>query len=50
VDETIERVRQGGYLGGEVGWVMDDNHVLRNALTRLGAVPDKTYALFERAL
>lgn len=47
---TIEQVRQHGYLGGELSWVMDNNVVLKNALAKLGAIVDKEYALFEKPI
>lgn len=47
---TIEQVRERGYLGGELSWVMDNNVVLKNALAKLGAIVDKEYALFEKSL
>ncbi len=47
---TIEQVRQRGYLGGELSWVMDNNLVLKNALAKLGAIVDKEYAFFEKSL
>lgn len=45
---TIEGAQRHGYVGGELGWVMEDNVVLKNALKHLGAVVDKEYALFEK--
>jgi GNAT superfamily N-acetyltransferase len=47
---TIDEGRRAGYAAAQLGWVADDNVVLRNALARLGAVVDKEYALFERSL
>jgi GNAT superfamily N-acetyltransferase len=47
---TIEKGREHGYVASELGWVMDNNVVLRNALDNLGAVVDKEYALFEKRL
>ncbi len=46
--ETIERGLRAGYDGCEMSWVLDANHVLRNALSDLGGVVDKEYALFEK--
>lgn len=48
--KTIEQVRQHGYVGGELSWIMDNNVVLKNALAKLGAIVDKEYALFERTI
>ena len=47
---TIDQVRQRGYVGGELSWVMDNNVVLKNALAKLGAIVDKEYALFEKRI
>lgn len=47
---TIEEGRRAGYSAAHLGWVADDNIVLKNSLARLGAVMDKEYALFERPL
>ena len=47
---TIEHGRQHGYLASELSWVMDDNTVLKNALSNLGAVIDKEYAMFEKRI
>ena len=47
---TIEQARTHGYVAGELSWVMEGNLVLRNALTNLGAVVDKEYAIFEKPI
>ena len=39
-----------GYRWGEFSWVLEDNVLLRRALERFGAVPYKTYRIFEKAL
>jgi GNAT superfamily N-acetyltransferase len=43
----IEQGPKHGYDGSEMSWVLDSNHVLRNALTSFGGVVDKQYAMFE---
>lgn len=48
--ETIERAREKGYNAAELSWVMDTNGPLRRAMEHFGAVVDKRYALFEKAL
>lgn len=48
--ETIRTGRRKGYDACELSWVLDTNHVLINALEKLGAVRDKEYALFEKQL
>lgn len=48
--ETIRRGKAEGYDACEMSWVLESNKVLVNALDNIGAVVDKTYALFEKAL
>jgi GNAT superfamily N-acetyltransferase len=48
--ETIDRGRELGYLACETSWVLDANQVLKNAITSVGGVVDKEYAMFERNL
>ena len=48
--EIWEAARRKGYRWAEAGWVLEDNHVMRNALARMGFEPYKTYRLYERAL
>ena len=50
INATVERGRRLGYTASELSWVMDDNEVLKNALTALGAVKDKEYAWLEKPL
>ncbi len=45
---TIENGWEQGYDGCEMSWVLDSNHVLKNAITALGGVVDKEYALYEK--
>lgn len=47
---TIEHGPAHGYDACEMSWVLDNNHVLRNAITSLGGVVDKEYAMFEKQL
>ncbi len=48
--ETIKRGRAAGYDACEMSWVLESNKRLTNALDNMGAVVDKTYALFEKLL
>ncbi|MFN3597748.1 MAG: hypothetical protein ACK41D_10815 [Rubricoccaceae bacterium] len=48
--ETIRTGRRKGFDACEMSWVLETNTRLINALENLGAVRDKEYALFERAL
>ncbi len=48
--ETIKRGKEADYDACEMSWVLESNKVLVNALDNMGAVVDKTYALFEKTL
>jgi GNAT superfamily N-acetyltransferase len=39
-----------GYRWAEAGWILEDNHPMRNALARLGFEAYKTYRLYDRPL
>lgn len=39
-----------GYRWAEGGWILEDNHVMRNGLGRLGFEAYKTYRMYERPL
>ncbi len=39
-----------GFSWAEAGWVLEDNHAMRNALGRMGFRAYKTYRIYERAL
>jgi GNAT superfamily N-acetyltransferase len=39
-----------GYTWGEAGWILEDNHAMRNGLVRMGFEAYKTYRMYERAL
>ncbi|HUG55330.1 MAG TPA: GNAT family N-acetyltransferase [Vicinamibacteria bacterium] len=45
-----EAARAKGYDWAEAGWVLEDNHPMRNALAKMGFEPYKTYRLYERDL
>ncbi len=48
--ETIERTSDYGYFAGELSWVLDDNHLLKNLLNSINAIIDKEYAILEAPL
>lgn len=50
IDQTIRTGIQRGYDACEMSWVLEVNRPLVNALDKLGAVKDKTYAMMEKAL
>ena len=39
-----------GYRWAEAGWILEDNHPMRNGLARMGFEVYKTYRLYDRAL
>jgi GNAT superfamily N-acetyltransferase len=45
-----EEARRQGYVWGEAGWILEDNHAMRNGLTRMGFDVYKTYRVYDRAV
>jgi GNAT superfamily N-acetyltransferase len=45
-----DRARSKGYRWAEAGWILEDNHAMRNALVRMGFQPYKRYRLYDRPL
>jgi len=43
-----EQARGKGYRWAEAGWVLEDNHAMRNALVNMGFEPYKRYRIYER--
>jgi GNAT superfamily N-acetyltransferase len=43
-----EEARRLGYVWGEAGWILENNHAMRNGLTRLGFSVYKTYRVYDR--
>jgi len=48
--ETFKRGMAKGYYSGEMSWILEDNHSMRNALEKMGAYPHKTYRIYEQQL
>jgi GNAT superfamily N-acetyltransferase len=48
--EIWEKGLARGYHWAEAGWVLEDNHPMRNGLEHMGFEVYKTYRLYERAL
>ena len=49
----VEVARRGaarGYLGGELGWTLEDNSSINRGIERMGARRYKTYRVYEKAL
>lgn len=45
-----EQARRKGYRWAEAGWVLEDNHAMRNALVNMGFEAYKRYRIYERAI
>ena len=45
-----ENGRARGYDWAEAGWVLEDNHAMKNGLLRMGFRVYKTYRVYERAI
>lgn len=48
--QVWERGYARGFRWAEAGWILEDNHPMRNGLARLGFEVYKTYRLYERPL
>ncbi|MBX5481496.1 MAG: GNAT family N-acetyltransferase [Myxococcaceae bacterium] len=46
--ETLRAARALGYVGGELGWTCEDNHLMNRALESMGARRYRTYRIYER--
>ena len=45
-----EEGRKKGYRGAEAGWILEDNHAMRNGLVNMGFEVYKTYRIYERTI
>ena len=45
-----ERARARGYRWAEAGWVLEDNHPMRNALVNMGFEQYKRYRIYDRPI
>jgi hypothetical protein len=43
-------LQRRGYTGGELSWILEDNLAIRRIIEASGAVPYKTYRVYEKAL
>jgi hypothetical protein len=48
--EVAERGLKRGYVGGELGWTLEDNIMINRGIERMGAKKYKTYRVYEKAL
>jgi GNAT superfamily N-acetyltransferase len=49
-EEVARRGRARGYLGGELGWTLEDNDQINRGIERMGARKYKTFRVYERML
>lgn len=48
--DTLRTAKQLGYVGGEISWTLEDNHLVNRAIESMGAKRSKTYRVFQRPL
>jgi GNAT superfamily N-acetyltransferase len=48
--DTLRTAKQLGYVGGEISWTLEDNHLVNRAIESMGAQRSKTYRVYQRAL
>ena len=49
-EEVARRGSKRGYVGGELGWTLEDNDQINIGIARMGAKHYKTYRLYEKSL
>ena len=49
-EEVARRGSKRGYVGGELGWTLEDNDQINVGIARMGARKYKTYRVYERSL
>ncbi|HGY54634.1 MAG TPA: N-acetyltransferase [Caldithrix abyssi] len=47
---TIENAYKAGYIGGEMSWILEDNHTMNRAIASFGSKKYKTYRLYSYPL
>jgi hypothetical protein len=45
--ESFRAGQQLGYTGGELSWILEDNHATNNAITKMGGKVHKKYRIYE---
>lgn len=48
--DSIRAAKAKGFMHGEAGWTLEDNHLINRAIEMLGGKQSKTFRIFERAL
>ena len=49
-EEVATRGKARGYVGGELGWTLEDNDQINRGIERMGARKYKTYRIYEKAV
>lgn len=49
-EEVARRGSKRGYVGGELGWTLEDNEMINRGIERMGAKRYKTYRVFQKLL
>jgi GNAT superfamily N-acetyltransferase len=44
--QTVENCRKHGIMGGEIGWTLEDNHLINRAIESMEGRRDRTYRIF----
>lgn len=50
IDEVIKRGMAAGIVEGELGWTLEDNRAINNAIVATGGVQNKTYRMYQKEL
>ncbi len=45
--ESVKIGQQNGYIGGELSWTLEDNHIINNTIKKVGGKVYKTYRMYE---
>lgn len=48
--DSIRAAKAKGFMHGEAGWTLEDNHLINRAIEMLGGKQSKTFRIFERPL
>ena len=48
--KSWEVAKRKGYVEAEFSWILEDNHNMNKPILRMGAVPYKTYRIYEKSL
>ena len=49
-EEMVERLRAGGYAGGEMSWVVESNGPMNKAAQEMGGEIGKRYRVYRKAI